>query len=328
MKLVLLILQSLWCVDCFTVSPLATRCGTRATRSTLSMVLDAGLPPGHSTKQIGVAHEGTLPQAEPPTFNSELVGFLKDGMNAYFSGEGREWARFYALETIARVPYFSYLSVLHLYETLGWWRKSKYLSLHFAETWNELHHLVIMEEMGGNDRFLDRVVATHVAFFYYWIAIALYMVNPQNAYHLNEQVERHAFMSYDAFLESHGERLKAMPAPAVAKDYYEKDELYIFVGLDNSELDYKSLDSQRPEIDNMYDVIKCIRDDELEHVSILPLLSSTTPLFCSCHHSLASSRLLLVKRMNSLIDYPCSAAQVKSMIACARDVSEETPERK
>ena len=31
----------------------------------------------------------------------------------------RSYSRFYVLETIARVPYFSYLSVLHLYETLG-----------------------------------------------------------------------------------------------------------------------------------------------------------------------------------------------------------------
>ena len=26
------------------------------------------------------------------------------------------------LETVARMPYFSYISMLHLYESLGWWR--------------------------------------------------------------------------------------------------------------------------------------------------------------------------------------------------------------
>lgn len=54
-----------------------------------------------------------------------------------FSGSGvdRAYARFYALETIARMPYFSYLSVLHLYETLGFWRKADYLKVHFAESW-------------------------------------------------------------------------------------------------------------------------------------------------------------------------------------------------
>ncbi|NJO52158.1 MAG: plastoquinol terminal oxidase, partial [Leptolyngbyaceae cyanobacterium RM2_2_4] len=36
----------------------------------------------------------------------------------------RPYPRFYVLETVARVPYFAYLSVLHLYETLGWWRKA------------------------------------------------------------------------------------------------------------------------------------------------------------------------------------------------------------
>ena len=55
----------------------------------------------------------------------------------------RPYPRFYLLETIARVPYFSFLSLLHLYETLGFWRKVDWLKVHFAETWNELHHLLI-----------------------------------------------------------------------------------------------------------------------------------------------------------------------------------------
>jgi ubiquinol oxidase len=68
----------------------------------------------------------------------------------------RSYARFYVLETIARVPYFSYLSVLHLYETLGYWRKADWLKVHFAETWNELHHLLIMESLGGNRLWIGR----------------------------------------------------------------------------------------------------------------------------------------------------------------------------
>lgn len=71
----------------------------------------------------------------------------------------RSYPRFYVLETIARVPYFSYLSVLHLYETLGSWRKADLLKVHFAETWNELHHLLIMESLGGNQHWFDRFVA-------------------------------------------------------------------------------------------------------------------------------------------------------------------------
>ena len=94
----------------------------------------------------------------------------------------RHYSRFYVLETIARVPYFgifffidgiisvqldksyfcgtehsfycyyhwsAFLSVLHMYESFGWWRRADYLKVHFAESWNELHHLLIMEVLSA-----------------------------------------------------------------------------------------------------------------------------------------------------------------------------------
>ena len=77
-----------------------------------------------------------------------LVGILVFVINVVYAN--RPYPRFYVLETVARVPYFSYLSVLHLYETLGWWRKADWLKIHFSESWNELHHLLIMESLGIN----------------------------------------------------------------------------------------------------------------------------------------------------------------------------------
>ena len=41
----------------------------------------------------------------------------------------RDYARFYVLETVARVPYFSFVSFLPPYETLGISRKAVHLSL-------------------------------------------------------------------------------------------------------------------------------------------------------------------------------------------------------
>ncbi len=35
--------------------------------------------------------------------------------------------------------------------------------IHFAEEWNELHHLQIMESLGGDIRWLDRFLARHSA---------------------------------------------------------------------------------------------------------------------------------------------------------------------
>jgi ubiquinol oxidase len=144
--------------------------------------------PGSSSKKT--AASSYVSGGKVPDFvagaNKAIVDSIKGALFALY-GE-RHYARFHALETIARVPYFAYTSVLHLYETLGWRRRSDLMKIHFAESWNELHHLLIMEELGGNKEWGDRVVAVHLAFFYYWVAIGLYIASPETAYNLNEQV--------------------------------------------------------------------------------------------------------------------------------------------
>ncbi|UFP94592.1 alternative oxidase [Gloeobacter morelensis] len=179
--------------------------------------------------------------------------------------KNRPYPRFYVLETVARVPYFSYLSVLHLYETLGLWRKSDWLKVHFAETWNELHHLLIMESLGGNNRWYDRLLAKSSALVYYWVIVVLYMISPRSAYEFMRQVEEHAFHTYDEFLKSDGERLKLQPAPAVAVSYYLTGDLYMFDEFQTS----RRPEERRPACDTLYDVFVNIRDDEAEHVKTM-----------------------------------------------------------
>ncbi len=180
----------------------------------------------------------------------------------------RSYARFYVLETIARVPYFSYVSVLHLYETLGWWRKADLLKVHFAETWNELHHLLIMESLGGDRQWIDRAIAQHIAFAYYWVVVLLYMLFPKYAYYLMELIENHAYHTYDDHLKAHEAELKAQPAPQVAINYYRDGDLYMF-----EETQFTlSHDFRRPQVDNLYDVFVNIRDDECEHVKTMEAL--------------------------------------------------------
>ena len=199
--------------------------------------------------------------------NKAGVDFIKSSViDLVFAGEDRAYARFYALETIARVPYFSYLSVLHLYETLGRWRRAKYLKLHFAESWNELHHLMIMEELGGNARFFDRFIAQHIAFGYYAIVAFLYLLNPVEAYNLNQGVEEHAYNTYDTYLKENEESLKKLPAPKAAIDYYINGDLWLF---DEFQTDCQL---RRPKIENLYDVFVAVRDDELAHVNTMKML--------------------------------------------------------
>lgn len=213
-------------------------------------------------------------------FNKYSVEIVKSVLVQYYGD--RSYARFAALETIARVPYFSYTSVLHLYETLGWLRKKEYIKMHFSESWNELHHLLIMESLGGSERFTDRFLAQHIAFFYYWIVVILYLAAPAVAYNLNMHVERHAFETYDIFLKENSELLKSQPAPAVAVEYYEKGDLSLFDSFHHSQLnaspsnqDGNSVEisvKRRPQISSLYDVFYNICLDEAEHAETMELL--------------------------------------------------------
>ncbi len=192
-----------------------------------------------------------------------LVSILVFVLNIVY--RDRPYPRFYVLETVARVPYFSYLSVLHLYETLGFWRQIDWLKVHFAESWNELHHLLIMEALGGGDNWIDRLLARSVALIYYWIIVGLYLVAPRSAYHFMELVEGHAYHSYDTFLTDQGAQLKLEAAPQVAINYYRDGDLYMFDEFQTAHLPAE----RRPRIDNLYDVFVAIRDDEMEHVKTM-----------------------------------------------------------
>ncbi|PZD71156.1 hypothetical protein C1752_07884 [Acaryochloris thomasi RCC1774] len=192
-----------------------------------------------------------------------LVGILVFVINVVY--RDRPYPRFYVLETVARVPYFAYMSVLHLYETLGLWRKADWLKVHFAESWNELHHLLIMESLGGSEQWIDRFVARHAALLYYWIIVGIYVISPRSAYQFMELVEQHAYHTYDVFLQEHESDLKQQPAPPVAVKYYRDGDLYMFDEFQTT----TRPESRRPVVETLYDTFINIRDDEMEHVKTM-----------------------------------------------------------
>ena len=119
---------------------------------------------------------------------------------------GRHFQRFWVLEEIARAPYFAFVSVLHLRESLGL-RGQEHLYLmeeHFAQTLNETEHLEYMESRGGNSYWVDRFFARHLVLIYYWVNVVYYWVAPRAAYHLSYEVEIHAAETYAKYLALNG----------------------------------------------------------------------------------------------------------------------------
>lgn len=130
-------------------------------------------------------------------------------------------SRFFLLETVARMPYFSYITMLHLYETLGFWRRSVDMKrIHFAEEMNEFRHLMIMESLGGDQQWWVRFMAQHSAIVYYIVLCLLWGLSPSLSYKFSEMLESHAVNTYGQFLEDNPEALKKLPPPTVAVEYY------------------------------------------------------------------------------------------------------------
>ena len=123
-----------------------------------------------------------------------------------FLYQGRDYQRFWVLEEIARAPYFAFLSVLHLRESLGL-RGPEHIYLmkeHFYQSVNETEHLEYMESRGGNSYWIDRFFARHLVLVYYWVNVFYYWLAPRSAYHLSYEVEIHAATTYAKHLALNG----------------------------------------------------------------------------------------------------------------------------
>ena len=108
-----------------------------------------------------------------------------------FLYRGRDYQRFWVLEEIARAPYFAFLSVLHLRESMGL-RGPEHLYLmkqHFEQSVNETEHLEYMESRGGNSYWIDRFFAKHLVPIYFWIPVGYYWGAPCAAYHLPYEIK-------------------------------------------------------------------------------------------------------------------------------------------
>jgi hypothetical protein len=128
--------------------------------------------------------------------------------------------------------------------------------------WNELHHLLIMESLGGNSRWSDRFLGYHVAFVYYWLLIGVYLGSPRIAYQFMELLEAHAVDTYTTFVRENRDRLRELPPPNVAISYYKTGDLYMFDDFQVS----RPPGSRRPPCENLLDVFSNIAVDEGEHV--------------------------------------------------------------
>ncbi|KAL7441714.1 hypothetical protein ACHAXH_004752 [Discostella pseudostelligera] len=194
-------------------------------------------------------------------------------LDVVFEGKN-PFGRFFMLETVARMPYFSYITMLHLYETLGFWRRSADIKrIHFAEEWNEFHHLLIMESLGGDQPYWVRFLAQHSAIAYYVALCLLWMVSPSLSYKFSEMLETHAVDTYGQFVDENEDLLKELPPSLVAVEYYTIGVCDPMFGeyqtASVSDPNRKGVRKPGLNLHSLYDVFAAIRQDESDHVQTM-----------------------------------------------------------
>lgn len=180
--------------------------------------------------------------------------------------------------------------------------------IHFAEEMNEFNHLLIMESLGGDQKWWVRWLAQHSAIAYYIGLNLLWALSPTLSYKFSELLETHAVNTYGTFLDENEDLLKELPPSLAAVDYYSvgsSDPYYaefqttaindsvevsfvrqhhVMISRQTS-FDFRNicltshffepltpgLQMRRPGLGmkNLHDVFSAIRDDESDHVSTM-----------------------------------------------------------
>ncbi len=166
-------------------------------------------------------------------------------------GKKPSYKKFRAVEIIARVPYHSWSSAAYTLLTLFYSNEHKAIKLSKISLFarlaqdNETMHVVVISQLVRREHPNGIITRTLVpvifAFFYFWAAYLLYLINPKYALELNYLFERHAFLQYDEFLRERGEDLKKKEVNSDFLKWYGRDSK------------------------NQYDFFLSVRNDELIH---------------------------------------------------------------
>ncbi len=192
------------------------------------------------------------------------------------------------------------------YETLGFWRRSADVKrIHFAEEWNEFHHLLIMESLGGDQPYWVRFLSQHSALAYYVALCLLWMLSPSLSYKFSEMLETHAVDTYGQFIDENEAKLKQLPPSLAAIEYYT-------VGVSDPMFgEYQTASVSDPErairkpgtdLQSLYDVFVAIRNDEGDHVSTMKsCLDPNEPVLSPALESRALTGVALASSVGFLL---------------------------
>jgi len=197
-------------------------------------------------------YEGSCNEYKVGFVPKVLGGILVLAGNTVY-GQKPSYAKFKAVEVIARIPYQSWEWVSYMFLTAMYGNEQKAINLTHTSRFsrvaqdNETMHVVVMtqickrEKLGGF--FRHYFIPLLFSFFYYIVSAILYMVHRKSALELNYVFESHAYEQYSEFVEECGEELKKRHVESKFLEFYGREcenELELFCSIRDDELIHRN----------------------------------------------------------------------------------------
>ena len=168
-------------------------------------------------------------------------------------GKKPSYAKFRAIEVIARVPYQSWVSAAYTLLTLFYSNEQKAIELSHLSKYarlaqdNETMHVVVIstlaKKQGKSNVLTYTIIPMLFAFLYFWAAYILYLLSPRYSHEVNYLFENHAFEQYSEFLTANETELKEKPISSEFLTWYgryPRNQYEFFEQVRNDELIHRN----------------------------------------------------------------------------------------
>lgn len=183
----------------------------------------------------------------------KILGYFLVGSGTLFYGKHPSYAKFKAIEVIARIPYQSWEVASYTLLTALYSDEKKAIELcktgAFARQAqdNETMHVVVISQIvcrRNEQGFIRHILIPLVfALFYFWATYLLYMFSRRASLELNYLFESHAYEQYGEFLRREGTRLKHTLVTSEFLSFYGRNahnEYELFESIRNDELIHRN----------------------------------------------------------------------------------------
>lgn len=188
-----------------------------------------------------------------PGFVARMLGYLLVGSGNVIYGKKASYAKFKAIEVIARMPYQSWEVATYTVLTALYSNEARAIELTKTSQFsreaqdNETMHVVVISQIVKRLKcegfFRHVLIPLLFSLFYFWTLYFLYMISRKSALELNYIFENHAYHQYNDFLMREGERLRDTPVFSDFLVYYGRNprsEYELFESIRNDELIHRN----------------------------------------------------------------------------------------